>query len=126
MEFNPEYVSGDQLGIILRQWIEQYLLERPLRIPMGESQTGDRKIKAEYFVGPISYIVQETGLDPRQIRDLKDGTKEIVTFQMADRILTPLHLGYKFNNGELPVSKNPKWSSEKWFSYMKGRGCIYE
>ncbi len=116
-----EYVDGKLLSRILQQWIEEYHKERPVI-----NVRVDQKGFFSPYVGPINYINQETGIHIRIIRKLIVVESELVTLSLADRILTPLGLAYKLSNGELPVIKNPKWSTEKWFEYMKERGCTYD
>jgi hypothetical protein len=119
---SPEVVLGQQLAEILQEWKVNYLKERnpEKEFPKGW-KTG---VVNSQVIGPVDYLKEHTGLDPRRIFGMIKGEYKIIALAQAELILMVIDREYLLSNGYLRVIPNPNWSLERWMNYMNERGCI--
>ena len=114
-----EYVRVEDFAPILRQWKEQWDIERPLTKSPG---TGNKGVSTQFeFESPIPWLAEKTGLTEQFIHKVIKQQKKHVTLTTADRILTALDQSWRLS--QLEVIPNPRWSAERWADYMRERGC---
>jgi hypothetical protein len=115
-----EVVRAEPLATILREWIVEWLSERPTHHRgMGrESYGADND-----FMGPIQWLSEKTEIHTRRVSGIANGEFETVPLSQADLLLTAIGEGYLLATGEITIIPNPQWSMEKWQAYMEGRGC---
>jgi len=131
----------------LEEYIQSIRDEQPLMNGVGEAEVvvtalisavlldWRRKWDAEYdnnsvtstsynqFIGPMTYLVEQTGLPQRAIYRAMHGETKHVSFTHAEKILMAIDREYMLSNGEIPVIPNPRWSMQRWTKYMASRGC---
>jgi len=110
----PEVVSAEPLGSILRAWVVSWLNERPRDV--GQKWSNE-------FVGPINWLADQTGIHISRVEQICNGKIPQVPLTQADKLLTAIGKNYIFGS-EIHVRRNPNWSFEKWQEYMQERGCF--
>lgn len=117
-----EGVLGEQLSIVLRRFVVEWLADRPTNhTPMG--QLNSEKTQAEVFMGPIQYLAEKTEINIRRVSAIVNGEIDFVGLSQADKLLLAANLDHKLDTDEIRVISNPKWSLERWVEYMEARGC---
>jgi hypothetical protein len=101
-----EVVPGFQLSEIMLTWVRAYIAERPI---------------GKDFVGPIGWLAEKTGINPRRVQGICNGEYSTVGVSQADALLSAIERTDLFTS--LWVSPNPNWSNEKWIEYLRERGC---
>lgn len=107
-----EVVRAEPLGTILREWVIEWLAERPLETYGGES-----------MMGPMQWLAEKTEIHIRRVSGIVNGEFPHVGLSQADALLTAIGQSYLLTIGEIPVIPNPNWSIEQWKAYMETRGC---
>jgi hypothetical protein len=108
-----EVVLGEQLSNVIRQWVKEWLVDRP-RVDQINGRV----------MGPMDYLKEQTGIHIRRVQGIANGEFKLVSVTQADSILTVIGKQYMLSNGEIRVIPNPNWSLDRWTDYMRERGCI--
>lgn len=117
-----EGVLGEQLSIVLRRFVVEWLADRPMKhMPMGQTPT--ESTQSEVFMGPIQYLAEKTEINIRRVSAIVNGEIDFVGLSQADKLLIAANLDHKLDTDEIRVISNPKWSLERWVEYMEARGC---
>lgn len=103
-------VLGVQLAKIMQEWKKNWLL--------------DRDYELEGVMGPIEWLRDVTGINPRRINGIIRGEFHTVSVGQAEILMLAIDKHYLLSNGTLHIIPNPTWSLEKWVSYMSDQGCI--
>lgn len=125
-----EIVHAEPLGAVLRKWIVEWLAERPTsqlerEVDLTDAySSGKQKQVGILLLGPIQFLSMKTGIHIRRVSGICNGEFERVPLAQADALLTAIGKNELLATGEVPIYKNPKWSNERWFEYMRERGCI--
>jgi hypothetical protein len=125
----PEIVEAEPLASILRRfcvnWLKEYPQENNSQV-RSKSMYGEKGV---YFMGPIQYISEKSGIDPRRISGMCNGEFPRVGLTQADAVLAAINMNHLLmakegETPEIPIKPNPQWSMEKYQEYMAERGCI--
>lgn len=110
-----EVVDRTQLALILRQWVIEFLANRP--------PAYDR-----YVSGPTQVIAERSGKSMRVVSGYINETHHTgvpwVGADIADALLIAIDETNAFYDGRLPVFPNPSLRMESWLTRMEARGCI--
>lgn len=104
----PTVVAGWQLANVLRAWIDQWRIERPVNDP--------------HFMGAVEYLAFHTGLNHRRINGLVKSEFPTVGETQVDKILRAIDKEFLLHT-ELKVMPNPGWDLEKWLEWRSEQGC---
>ena len=118
-----EVVLGFQLAEVLQKWKTNWLKERNPQLEMALSsyREGSRPARV---MGPVEYLAEHTGLNPRRIFGLIKGDYRTVNFSQAELILKVIDKEDYLASGIIRVIPNPNWNLERWVAYMQERGCV--
>jgi len=79
-------VPGIPLTLVLREWIKRY--EERLAIELRISVELLREENYGPYASPMVYLAEKTGLDIENLRKIKNGKREWISFDTVDKILT--------------------------------------
>lgn len=75
------------------------------------------------FMGPIDFISEHSGVGVRQVSRVVNGGLEVVSEEIAEKLLMAVGLEHMLMTDEIQIVPSPYWSTERWVEYMQSRGC---
>lgn len=116
-----EVVHGQQLSVVLKKWIVEWLSDRPLNEARAGQAFSKRENRAATAMGPIQFLAEKTEIHIRRVSAICNGEMDFVPWSQADKLLQACNLTHLTRNNEIQVISNPNWSMERWIAYMQER-----